>query len=272
MCGIFAAIGPDVPEGSLDRVLQVLHHRGPDGTGVYVDRSVPLTIAHTRLAVIDLVTGDQPIESEDGNVVLACNGEIYDFERIRTSLEAKGHHFKTKSDSEIILHLYREFGLGCFEHLRGEFAFLLYDRTKRLLIAARDRFGIKPLYFSKTGDGVVFASEMKAIFASGLVAPKLNVAALDPLLEQHPDDARFPFEGIEHVPPSCYMLVDLETGETRIDRYWSAEIPVASAEPVPAPFGDAPEVAARTILQELQEAVQLRLRADVPVGLYLSGG
>ena len=272
MCGIFAAVGPTLSDSSLKAVLDVLDHRGPDGTGVFIDKAAQVTFAHTRLAIIDLVTGAQPIQSNDGNIVLAANGEIYDFERIRSSLEAKGHRFRTGSDSEIILHLYREFGLGCFEHLRGEFAFLLYDRTKRLLIATRDRFGIKPLYFSKTGDGVVFASEMKAIFASGLVAPKLNVAALDPLLDQHPDDARFPFEGIEHVPPSCYMLVDLETGETRIDRYWSAEIPVASAEPVPEPLGDAPEVAARTILQELQEAVQLRLRADVPVGLYLSGG
>src|SRR3954454_10568718 len=219
MCGIFAAIGPDVPEGSLDRVLQVLHHRGPDGTGVYVDRSVPLTIAHTRLAVIDLVTGDQPIESEDGNVVLACNGEIYEFERIRTSLEAKGHHFKTKSDSEVIHHLYQEFGLGCFEHLRGEFAFLLYDRTKKLLIAARDRFGIKPLYFSRLADGFVFASEMKAIFASGLVAAKLNIAGLDPLLDHDPDNVRFPFEDIEHVPPASYLIIDLETYDSRITRY-----------------------------------------------------
>ena len=115
MCGIFAAVGAEVPGDALDHVFEVLDHRGPDGRGRYVDAAVPLTIAHTRLAIIDLFTGDQPIESADGNVVLACNGEIYDFERIRESLEAKGHRFKTKSDSEVILGLYQEFGLGCFD-------------------------------------------------------------------------------------------------------------------------------------------------------------
>src|SRR5437868_6243162 len=168
MCGIFAAVGRDLPASALDCVLQVLEHRGPDGNGVFIDESAKLTFAHTRLAVIDLATGVQPLGSHDENIVLICNGEIYDFERIRSSLEAKGHRFKTRSDSEVIIHLYEEFGLDLFEHLRGEFAFLLYDKTKRLLIAARDRFGIKPLYFSRTPDAFVFASEMKAIFASGL--------------------------------------------------------------------------------------------------------
>src|SRR5437868_6732551 len=202
MCGIFGAVGRNLPDSALESVFQVLEHRGPDGKGVFTDKAAQVTFAHTRLAVIDLATGAQPIQSEDGNIVLACNGEIYDFERIRTSLEAKGYRFKTKSDSEIIVCLYQEFGLTFFEHLRGEFAFLLYDRAKRLLVAARDRFGIKPLYFSRLADGFVFASEMKAIFASGLVSAKLDVAALDPLVEQDPDDVRFPFKGIEHVPPA----------------------------------------------------------------------
>jgi asparagine synthase (glutamine-hydrolysing) len=272
MCGIFAAVGAHVPERSLHHVLQVLHHRGPDGTGVYVDGTVPLTIAHTRLAVIDLATGDQPIESEDGYVLLACNGEIYDFERIRDSLEAKGHRFKTKSDSEVILCLYQEFGLGCFEHLRGEFAFLLYDRAKKLLIAARDRFGIKPLYFSRLSNGFVFASEMKGIFASGLVTAKLNIDALDPLLERDPANVLFPFEGIEHVPPASYAIVDLETYDWNVSRYWSPEIPIETAAAMAEPFGDAPAACARSVLDELEEAARLRLRADVPVGLYLSGG
>src|SRR6185437_4167748 len=162
MCGIFGAVGRELADAELEKVFQVLHHRGPDGRGLYVDRAAGLTLAHTRLAVIDLVTGSQPLESEDGSLVLVANGEIYDFERIRTSLEATGCRFRTKSDSEVILHLYREFGLGCLEQLRGEFAFLLYDKTKQLLIAARDRFGIKPLYFSRRGREFVFASEMKA--------------------------------------------------------------------------------------------------------------
>lgn len=272
MCGIFAAVGRDLPESSLERVFATLRHRGPDGRGHYVDKAAKLTLAHTRLAVIDLVTGAQPIESADGNIVLVANGEIYDFERIRTSLESRGHHFTTKSDSELILHLYREFGLECFEHLRGEFAFVLYDKANRILVAARDRFGIKPLYLARLDGGFVFASEMKAILASGLIPPKLNIKAFDPLLDQNPADPQFPFEGMGHVPPASYFAIDLETGETRLTRYWSGEIPAASAEPVDEISEERSKAASQLVLQELEEAVRLRLRADVPLGLYLSGG
>jgi asparagine synthase (glutamine-hydrolysing) len=272
MCGLFGAVGRSLPDSPLENVLQSLRHRGPDGHGVFTDKAAQVTFAHTRLAVIDLATGDQPILSDHGNIVVVCNGEIYDFERIRGSLEAKGYRFKTKSDSEVIVHLYAEFGLGCFEHLRGEFAFLLYDKAKRLIIAARDRFGIKPLYFARLPNGFVFASEMKAIFASGLVEAKLNIAALDPLLDQDPRNVRFPFEGIEHVPPASYVAVDVETYESRVTQYWSPEIPAQTAAPVSEPFGDAPAKCAAAVLAELEEAVRLRLRADVPVGLYLSGG
>ena len=272
MCGIFGAVGRSLPDSALQNVLRVLEHRGPDGNGVFTDEQAQVTLAHTRLAVIDLATGAQPLESEDGNIVLVCNGEIYDFERIRRSLEAKGYRFRTKSDSEVVIYLYEEFGLGCFEQLRGEFAFLLYDRKKQLLIAGRDRFGIKPLYFSRLTNGYVFASEMKAIFASGLVAAKLNIAGLDPLLDQDPANVQLTFEGIEQVPPASCLVIDLNTGEQEVAEYWSGEIPAATAAPVPEPFGEAPEASARTVLKELEEAVRLRLRADVPVGLYLSGG
>jgi len=272
MCGIFAAVGHALSQEAVGRVLDVLRHRGPDGEGVFVDDSALLSLVHTRLAVIDIKTGDQPLHSQDGNLTLICNGELYDFERIRGELEAKGHRFRTKSDSEIILYLYQEHGLGCFEHLRGEFAFLLYDRAKRRLIVARDRFGIKPLYFSRLADGFVFASEMKAIFASGLVEPKLDVTALDPMANHDPERMLFPFEGIEHVPPACFMTIDLDSHQMTLGRYWSPEIPFKTAEPVSPPFGAAPERWARVVLDELDEAVRLRLRADVPVGLYLSGG
>jgi asparagine synthase (glutamine-hydrolysing) len=272
MCGIFGAAGRDLPDGALGRVLQVLEHRGPDGRGTFTDRAAQLTFAHTRLAVIDLETGAQPLESEDGSIILAANGEIYDFEHIRSSLEAKGHRFRSKSDSEVILYLYKEYGLDCFEHLRGEFAFLLYDRSKRLLIAARDRFGIKPLYFSRLSTGFVFASEMKAIFASGLVVPRLNAAGFDPLIDQVSGNVQLPFEGIEHVPPASYVAVDLETFEAQVTLYWSNEIPSVVARPIPEPAKKDLAASAEIVLKELEEAVQVRLRADVPVGLYLSGG
>jgi len=271
MCGIFAAVGSAPSEPALENVFASLHHRGPDGRGLFVDEAARLTIAHTRLAIIDLVTGEQPMVSEDGEIVLSANGEIYEFERIRSALEAKGYHFKTRSDSEVIIYLYKEYGLGCFEHLRGEFAFLLYDKAKKLLIAARDRFGIKPLYFARREGGFVFASEMKAIFASGLVEAKLNASALDPFVEQDPDNGRFPFDGIEHVPPASYVAVDLKTLQAQTRRYWSAEIPAETAEPGRASDEDAGRAAA-LVLDQLEEAVRLRLRADVPVGLYLSGG
>lgn len=272
MCGIFAAVGPGLDSGAIENVFQALHHRGPDGRGLFVDEAAGLTIVHTRLAIIDLVTGAQPMESEDGSIILSANGEIYDFERIRAALEAKGYEFKTKSDSEVIIYLYKEYGLRCFEHLRGEFAFLLYDKETRVLIAARDRFGIKPLYFSRLDQGFVFASEMKAIFASGLVQPKLDAIALDPFLEQDPAKVRFPFEKIEQVPPASFVTVDLDSLEAKVTHYWSAEIPAQTAEPVAEPLGNAPAEAATLVRQELEEAVRLRLRADVPVGLYLSGG
>jgi asparagine synthase (glutamine-hydrolysing) len=272
MCGIFAAVGPELSGRALDHVFDALHHRGPDGRGLFIDEAASLTIAHTRLAIIDLVTGEQPMASEDGEIVLSANGEIYDFERIRSGLEAKGYRFKTRSDSEVIIYLYKEYGLRCFEHLRGEFAFLLYDKAKKQLIAARDRFGIKPLYLARPEGGFVFASEMKAIFASGLVAAKLNASALDPFVEQDPAKARFPFEGIEHVPPGCYVAVDLDTLQARTERYWSAEIPAETAEPVRSLSDETGAKAAALVLDQLEEAVRLRLRADVPVGLYLSGG
>src|SRR5437588_9455713 len=117
MCGLFGAIGPNLPDTALDRVFQVLDHRGPDESGVFIDRPAQIMLAHTRLAVIDLVTGAQPMQSEDGDVVLACNGEIYDFENIRKFLETRGCRFLTKSDSEVVIHLYREFGLGCFDYI-----------------------------------------------------------------------------------------------------------------------------------------------------------
>ena len=272
MCGIFAAVGPPLAQAAVQNVFEALNHRGPDGRGLFVDEATGLTMAHTRLAVIDLVTGEQPLESEDGAILLSANGEIYDFERIRSALEARGYVFKTRCDSEVIIYLYKEYGLGCFEHLRGEFAFLLYDRKKRILIAARDRFGIKPLYFSRLDRGFVFASEMKAIFASGLVEPRLDAAALDPFLEQDPDKVRFPFAGIEHVPPASYAVVHLDTLEVEMSRYWSAELPPEIAEPIPEPADAAADEAAKLVLDQLEDAVRLRLRADVPVGLYLSGG
>ena len=154
----FGAVGPKLPEAAQARVLEMLQHRGPDGHEYFVDDTGQITLLHTGLSVIDLETGAQPLESENGDVVLAANGEIYDFEAIRGSLEAKGYKFKTKSDSEVILVLYQEYGVACLEHLsRRNSLSCYYDKSKQLFLAARDRFGIKPLYLSRTSTAASFS-------------------------------------------------------------------------------------------------------------------
>ena len=140
MCGIFGVINCSLPSGAIEQVLAVLKHRGPDGQGVYNDDAARVTLAHTRLAVIGLNNGAQPLTNSHGAVALVCNGEIYDFERTREELEFAGHRFLSGTNLEVILHLYEKYGLGSFQRLRGEFAFLLYDKLRRRLIAARDRF------------------------------------------------------------------------------------------------------------------------------------
>jgi len=231
VCGIFGVIGHQLEESAITNTLKALEHRGPDGCGVYEDDSEKVLLGHTRLAVIDLETGEQPIESQDANITLVCNGEIYDFERIRAELEAEGYHFKTRSDSEVIIYLYERDGLDFFKHLRGEFAFLLYDKRKRIVLAVRDRFGIKPLFYTKTASGgVVFSSEIKGLFATGLVEPKLSPIGLDRSIKKT-EAGPFPFEGIQHLFPASYAVVNLDDGKVTESPYWSRELPAESANP-----------------------------------------
>ncbi len=154
----------------LHRATQRLTHRGPDGQRTWLDPDHRVGLGHARLSIIDLATGDQPIASEDGRLHIVVNGEFYDFERIQDDLTRRGHRLRTRSDSEIALHLYEELGTGCLEQLRGEFAFMLWDGRTDQLFAARDRFGIKPLYYAWRGDVLVLASEAKALFAAGIPA------------------------------------------------------------------------------------------------------
>ncbi len=200
MCGIFGAVGQSISDAAVENVLSNLDHRGPDGRGVFRDPSVQLTFAHTRLTVIDLVTGAQPLESENGEIVLVCNGEVYDFERIRSSLEAKGYHFATKSNSEVIIYLYREFGLGSSSTCAANSRF--YSTISRSACWSQGATGLKSSHSisRQLANSFVFASEMKAIFASGIVEPEINIAGLDPLLAFDPADVQFPFLGIEQVP------------------------------------------------------------------------
>ncbi len=266
MCGIVGFTGHSFDEGKLQRAVDSLHHRGPDGSGIYVDPHENAGLGHARLSIIDLETGAQPLYAQNDELILVCNGEIYDFERIRNELENNGHEFYTKSDSEVILHLYREYGTEFVHHLRGEFAFLLLDKRKRVLIAVRDRFGIKPLYFHENEGKFVFASEAKAIFATGCLQPKIDVIAVRNFLSGVIPDSIF--ENIQVVPPGCLMKVNLDSRKHQIDQYWDLDFPSESE----IKDDDELEHHAQTVRDAFNEAVRLRLRADVPVGVYLSGG
>ena len=172
MCGIVAVYSPGEPISalSLEKATRRLTHRGPDGQRTWLAEDRRVGLGHARLSIIDLATGDQPIASEDEAVRIVVNGEFYDFERAQRDLEGRGHRLRTRSDSEIALHLYEDYGTACLRHLRGEFAFVLWDGPNDTLFAARDRFGIKPLYYTTYRGTLYLASEIKALFAAGVPA------------------------------------------------------------------------------------------------------
>jgi asparagine synthase (glutamine-hydrolysing) len=264
MCGIVGAVGlpGDVDTESIAAAVRTLRHRGPDRESVWASGDRRIGLAHSRLSIIDLEHGDQPITNEDGTVRIVVNGEFYDFERIRAELQAKGHVFRTHSDSEILVHLYEEYGVHCLEHLRGEFAFLLWDEPHRRLFAARDRFGIKPLYWAVRDGVTVFASEVKALFAAGIPAAWDRDALLAGILAP-PNDTLF--KGVRQIPPAHYMLVT--SGQPDVQPYWDVDFPIEGQER----WAEAAEHI-EELRATLHQAVKLRLRADVPVACYLSGG
>ncbi|MGE5215846.1 MAG: asparagine synthase (glutamine-hydrolyzing) [Chloroflexota bacterium] len=262
MCGIVGVVDPSLDSSRLEASLSLLRHRGPDGCGLFLDPDRHLGLGHARLSIIDLETGAQPLYSHDGRLALVCNGEIYDFERQRGELESEGYGFATRSDSELILQLYLKHGERFYEHLRGEFAFLLYDRSLGRLIAARDRFGIKPLYVARTmAGGWAFASEIKGLFGTGLVKREID-------LDAPSKEGGTLFRGVEHVPPATAVVLDIVNGTQRVTAYWRPDFPRATAYDASKTF----EEYKGEIDRLLTEAIRLRLRADVPVGLYLSGG
>jgi asparagine synthase (glutamine-hydrolysing) len=262
MCGIVGVVDPSLDNSRLEASLKLLHHRGPDDRGMFLEPDRHLGLGHARLSIIDLETGVQPLYSHDARIALVCNGEIYDFERQRRELEREGSRFTSNSDSEVIIHLYLKHGECFYEHLRGEFAFLLYDRSLGRLIAARDRFGIKPLYVARTkGGGWAFSSEIKGLFGTGLVERELDLNA--------PSKAGATlFRGVEHVPPATAVILDVLNGTQHLTPYWRPNFPPACRYDTSRTFEEYKEEIDRV----LTEAIRFRLRADVPVGLYLSGG
>ncbi|KAJ7615950.1 putative asparagine synthase [Roridomyces roridus] len=272
MCGLTAVFHPDsVGRPSIDVLhqdlassLEIIKHRGPDSRGTYVSPDARVGLGHVRLAIIDLETGQQPMSDEDELIHCVVTGEIYDHDRIRAEMQRDGcFSFKTKSDSELVVQLYKRDGMNLLFSLRGEFAFVLYDKKRQLLFAARDRFGIKPLYYTVSNGRVLFASEMKAFMGLGWKAEW----DLDSIV-QHGDlsDERTVFKGAFKLGAGHSALC-LPSGEVRIERYWDLTYPTPSAPPP----GTVDEMIS-IVRSMLIESVRLRLRADVPLAIYLSGG
>jgi asparagine synthase (glutamine-hydrolysing) len=238
----------------------VMAHRGPDGAGLMTNANVGL--GHRRLSIIDLEGGKQPLSNEDGTVTVVFNGEIYNFADIRRDLQAKGHLFATRSDTEVIVHLYEEDGAACVNRLRGMFSFAIWDARKSELMLARDRLGIKPLYYTETGGSLVFASEIKGILRSRDVAAEIDPRGLRRYLAyRHSYGHGTMFKSIQQLPPG-HVLVANASGAS-VHRYW--DVPARATSVTPA------DVTSR-FLGLLDEAVKLRMISDVPLGAFLSGG
>jgi asparagine synthase (glutamine-hydrolysing) len=264
MCGITGIIRNRAlsPE-DVRRVAAInaaLAHRGPDGAGEFHDAHIAM--AMRRLSIIDLEGGWQPLYNEDRSLVLVVNGEVYNFIELREQLQKRGHRFSTLSDSETILHLYEDHGLDCVQHLRGMFAFALWDIRKKRLVLARDRMGEKPLYLYETEDKIIFSSELKSILQSHEIPFILDPDAINLYFHyQYVPEPRTPIKNVRKLPAGHLLIIDLEPLRCTETCYWRME----DAQPL---TGN-PAVLIRTVLDEISE---LTLRADVPVGVALSGG
>ena len=277
MCGIAGIMHLDrdkpVNPVLLTAMAAIQRHRGPDGFGVGVSEGRGVGFSHARLSIIDLQgqRARQPFTSEDKRLLLAHNGELYDYQRLRARLHTQGARFATKSDSELALHLYPRLGMeGMLRQMRGEFAFALYDRDEDALYLVRDRFGIKPLYWTNTGDAFVFGSEIKVLFAHPDVKRAFAPAGLYHQLMQLTVPGATAFQGVRQVRPGHVVKVRRIDGDWRIEEkpYWDMNFPAGRL----ATDGLPEEHHIETVREKLLEAVHLRLEADVPVGCYLSGG
>ncbi len=281
MCGIVGihnlthpsawSAAPETPPDSIQEVilrqmLAMIRHRGPDQFGIYREDQVGLGSA--RLSIIDLSTGQQPISNEDGSLWIVFNGEIFNYVELRPQLLSRGHHFSTNTDTEVILHLYEDFGPDCLRYLNGQFAIAIWDSRRQTLFLARDRLGVRPLFYTQAGDTLIFGSEIKAILSHPRVQAELDPVALDQIFTFWSTlSPRTTFRNIREVPPGHYLLTN--QGQVMVERYWTVDFPThedtkaeqPKLEDYLAEFHDL-----------LVDATQIRLRADVPVGAYLSGG
>ena len=268
MCGIAGILNLNNPvpisEDLLTRMISILRHRGPDETGIYVDSHVGL--GHARLSIIGLEDGTQPISNEDGSLWITFNGEIFNYIELKEELIKKGHVFSTRTDTEVIVHLYEELGAKCLEKMNGQFALAIWDARKKELFLARDRVGIRPLFYTATGGKLLFASEIKALFMDPAVSREIDPEALCQAftfwstLSPHTV-----FKGVHELPPGHYMTV--RNGQITRKAFWT--LPVYPPEDH---WKGSFEEATEALKALLIDASRLRLRADVPVGAYLSGG
>ena len=242
-------------------MLDSIHHRGPDDEGVYCSRQIAL--GHRRLSIIDLSTGHQPLSNEDGTVWIVFNGEIYNYRELRPSLVERGHKFRTQSDTEVIVHLYEELGPRCVEKLRGMFAFAIWDERNHSLLLARDRLGIKPLYYYLNDNFLAFGSEIKAILALPEVEREVSPQMIDRFLTFfYLPGQETPLKNVYKLPPGHYLVA--ANGSTRVESYWDLDF-TKTAEEDPAKLE-------KRLHELLAESVRLHMISDVPVGFLLSGG
>lgn len=267
MCGISGVLkldGGPVDRDVLGGMIATLRHRGPDASGIHIAGAVGL--AHARLSIIDLQGGAQPMSSMDGRLWITFNGEIFNYIELREELLGKGYRFATRSDTEVILNAYREYGEDCVRHFNGQWGFAIWDAEARKLFLSRDRFGVRPLFYTQTADSFLFASEIKALLACPEVPAEIDLESLDQIftfwVTLPPKTA---FENIFQVPPGCSLTV--EDGEVRVSPYW----PVSYPE-IPGNSDLEEKRLAEELLHLLWDATRIRLRSDVPVGAYLSGG
>jgi asparagine synthase (glutamine-hydrolysing) len=261
ICGIFDLSGNPIDAALLGRMTSAIRHRGPDGEGSFVDRLVGL--GHRRLSIIDVAGGNQPIPNEDGSLQVVFNGEIYNFIELRNELESLGHRFATRSDTEVIVHAYEQWDVDCVQRFNGMFAFALWDSGKELLFMARDHLGIKPLYYAKVGNRLLFGSEIKTILQDPECPRAVDHEALVELFTfRYVPSPKTLFKGIFKLPPAHTMLVSRRGLE--IKRFWNW---------VPRHRGEPRE---GELIEEyqslLEDAIRLQLRSDVPLGLFLSSG
>jgi len=264
MCGICGIVYSDreqpVEREVLKKMCDVMTHRGPDDEGIYIDQYVGLGMR--RLSIIDLSTGKQPIPNEDGTIWVVFNGEIYNHQELRRDLEKLGHKFKTQTDTEAIVHAYEEYGESCVQKFNGMFAFAIWDNRNHTLFLARDRIGIKPLYYLFDKNRLIFGSEIKSILQVGDIPKRIDLQSLDHFLtfEFIPAPLSI-FQDIKKLPPG--HTLKLKNNEIWVRSYWDVEL---------KPNGKEQSQIKKNLRELLQDAVKIRLMSDVPLGAFLSGG